>query len=428
MRILLVTSSLPWPTHGGGNQRTNLLYRALRQRGEVHTVMISRYGKVAQDKWQAVEEGFGGQHVFEERLTEHQAPWRWAKTLSPSLPHRLTHTLWGWGCDFRPDRVVASRLKQLVERENYDLIVGRYMWALARSGVMGMRPTLLDVDDFETDVIEADIEARQPTGLKRKWIERRFKQVSRVERQILDRVDHAWVAKAGDTKRVGHDRYSILPNIPFVKDGQAGIDPCPPNPSSKNVLMVGTLEHPVNTRAIEAFLAGPWPKIVANVPDTRFQIVGSGMTDEMRAKWGAIAGVDAIGFADDLRQAYADAAVTVVPIREGGGTKIKVLESMLYGRACVCDSHSLRGYEHVLEDGRSIIVAPDDAGLVDGCVSMLNDPEKRSAIAAEGGKLVREHFSLERFVGTVQASVDKVFGQSPEQDGNQADRSWLAAS
>lgn len=428
MRILLVTSSLPWPTHGGGNQRTNLLHRSLSELGRVDTVMISRYGKVDSGKWQDVVNGFGGKHVFEERLAEHRAPWRWARKFSRSMPHRLTHLLWGWGCDFVPDRYVASRLGRLVEQENYDLIVGRYMWALARSGVMGMRPTLLDVDDFETDVIEADLEARQPEGFHRKWIERRYRQVARIERKILDGCDHAWVAKAGDTKRVGHDRSSILPNIPFVKAGQTCIDPCPPSDTAKNILMVGTLEHPVNTRAIESFLAGPWKQILEQVQDARFQIVGSGMTDAMRSRWGAIPGVDPIGFAEDLRQAYADAAITIVPIHEGGGTKIKVLESMLYGRACVCTPHSLRGYEHVLEHDRSIMIAPDDAAFVDHCVSLLNDPDKRSAIAREGGQLVREHFSVQRFIDTVHAAVDKVISGRATGDAAQGQRLFLAAT
>lgn len=428
MRILLVTSSMPWPTHGGGNQRTNLLYRSLSERGRVDTVMISRYGKIAAENWHAVEKDFGGQHLYVERLTEHQPPWRWASKLSGSLPHRLTHALWGWGVDFAPDREVAAQLRELVERENYDLIVGRYMWALARSGVMGMRPTLLDVDDFETDVIEADKEAKQPTGLKLKWIDRRFKQVSRIERKVLDQCDHVWVAKTSDIKRVGHDRYSILPNIPFVKAGKTLIEPCPPNEGSKNVLMVGTLEHKVNIRAIEAFLDGPWKEILKRCPDARFQIVGSGMTDQMRAAWGGMPGVDAIGFAEDLRQAYADAALTIVPIREGGGTKIKVLESMLYGRACVCASHSLRGYEHVLEHDHSICVAQDDTELIDGCVALLNDPDKRSALAAAGGRLVREHFSLQRFTNTVVESVDKVCGAKAADTGTAPNESFLAAS
>jgi glycosyltransferase involved in cell wall biosynthesis len=324
------------------------------------------------------------------------------------MPHRLIHALWGWGCDFVPDQMVASSLSALVQQENYDLIVGRYMWALARSGVMGLRPTLLDVDDFETDVIEAEFETRQPAGLQRSWMQRRLNQVAKVERKILDRCEHVWVAKAGDTKRVGHDRCSVLPNIPFVKAGQHGIDPCPPNNSSKSILIVGTLEHPVNVRAIQAFIDGPWKEIRLQVPDARFQIVGSGMTDTMRTAWSSAPGVEAIGFAEDLRQAYADSAITIVPIREGGGTKIKVLESMLYGRACVCASHSLRGYEHVLEHDRSILVAADDAALVQGCVSLLNDPAKRVAIANEGGRLVREHFSLQRFMDTVLNSVDKV--------------------
>lgn len=428
MRILLVTSSLPWPTHGGGNQRTNLLHRSLSERGQVDTVMISRYGKVASEKWQDVVSGFGGKFVYEERLAEHRAPWRWAGHLSGSLPHRLTHMIWGWGCDFMPDRMVASQLRSMVEKENYDIIVGRYMWALARSGVMGMRPTLLDVDDFETDVIEANLEARQPKGLQRKWIERRYRQVARIERKILDACDHAWVAKAGDIKRVGHDRSSILPNIPFVKAGQAGVQPCPPNSESKNILMVGTLEHPVNTRAIEVFLAGPWRQIVEQVPDAKFHIVGSGMTEEMRNRWGSVVGVRPIGFAEDLRQAYSDAAFTIVPIHEGGGTKIKVLESMLYGRCCVCAPHSLRGYEHVLENERSIIVADDAPALVDRCVSLLNDPAKRLAIAQEGERQVRKHFSVQHFMDTVLCAVDNVIGGQQTRGETGGNSSFLAAS
>ena len=124
MRILLVTSAMPWPTHGGGNQRSNLLYRSLQQRGDVDTVMISRYGKISSDKWEGVLEKYGGQYLYEERLTEHRAPWVWAAKLHPSLPHRLTHGLYGWGVDFVPDKEVAAKLRALVERENYDLIVG----------------------------------------------------------------------------------------------------------------------------------------------------------------------------------------------------------------------------------------------------------------------------------------------------------------
>lgn len=412
MRTLLITSSLPWPTHGGGNQRTNLIYRALRRHGDVDTVVISRYGHITTDKWEAIKNDFGGRYLYEERLKEHRAPWTWLRPISPSLPSRMAHAVWGWGVDFVPDREVATALRPLVEREDYDLIVGRYMWSLARSGAMGLRPTLLDVDDFETDVIEADLEAQQPEGLKRRWIERRLRQVATVEKRVLSRCGHVWVAKAGDVKRVGHPRSSILPNIPFVKAGQAGIDPCPPHDGAKNVLMVGTLEHPINTRSIDVFLSGPWRQIHRQVPDARFQIVGSGMTDAMRSRWGAVPGVEPIGFADDLRQAYTDAAITVVPIREGGGTKIKVLESMMYGRACVSTDYSLRGYDHVLKHDRSIFVASDDTEFVEGCVRLLNDPAKRRALADEGGRLVREHFSLDRFMTTVDVSIDAVLGKN----------------
>ena len=148
----------------------------------------------------------------------------------------------------------------------------------------------------------------------------------------------------------------------------------------------------------------------------------------MRSRWGAVPGVDPIGFAEDLRQSYSDAALTVVPIREGGGTKIKVLESMMYGRACVCASHSLRGYEEVLKHNESIYVAPDDDALIEGCVSLLNAPAKRAELAKVGGQQVREHFSLDRFTNIVVESVDKVCGDKTAQGSATMNDSLLAAS
>src|SRR5690606_21015222 len=122
---------------------------------------------------------------------------------------------------------------------------------------------------------------------------------------------------------------------------------------SQVILTVSAMRFRVNEEAVDRFVQKIWPRIRAAAPQARFRIVGSQMTEAHRARWGAHAGVEVIGFVERLADAYGACALTVAPIFEGGGTKIKVLESLLYGRTCVVAPHAQRGYEHVLRHGES---------------------------------------------------------------------------
>ncbi|MBX2852048.1 MAG: glycosyltransferase family 4 protein [Phycisphaeraceae bacterium] len=406
MRILLITPNVPWPTHTGGNQRTNLLHRALSEHGEVDTVVMIRYGVLPKEQREATAERFGGKLFFDNCLPEHRTPWR----LAGRYAARLAHAVGGWGLDYAPDPVVAARVARLIKERDYDLIVGRYLWPLARSGAVGLRPTLIDVDDFESDVLEAELTARQRPSLKQWWHGRRYRQVLRRERAVLAECSSVWVAKQADLARLSRDDVSVLPNIPFVKPGAEAPEPCAPRPASRAIMMVGTLEHTVNVRAIDAFIDRVWPKVLAEVPDATFQIVGSGMSDDMRQRWGALPGVVPVGYAEDLREAYAGCAFTVVPINEGGGTKIKVLESLLLGRTCVVSPHSLRGYEDALMDGESLRVGEGDQGFAANCIELLRDPGLRARLADNGRGVVGEGFTYPRFASTVADAVAGLMG------------------
>ena len=408
MRFLLVTSSVPWPTHTGGNQRTNLLHRALSRRGDVDTVVVLRYGTLPEDQRRVAAEQFGGRLFFDNCLPEHYAPWRWMRCLGRGAPAQLAHTIGGWQSDFRPDRRIARDVAALIDEGKYDAVVGRYLWPTARSGALGRLPTLLDADDFETDVVETILSSQALTEMQSRWVRRRLGQVKRMERKLLQRCDHVWLTKRDDAARVPHEQWEVLPNIPFCKAGRDAPDPCPPNADAHQVLFVGTLEHPINVRAVDRFVKGPWLQIHRRTPQLVLHIVGSGLTRDMRERWSSIEGVIPAGYVDDLREAYHNAAFTVVPIWEGGGTKIKVLESLRMGRACVSADHSVRGYDHVLKPGRDIETAANDDELVDACVSLWLQPEKRQAMAEHSLQVVKEHFSYTNFENTVNRANENV--------------------
>jgi glycosyltransferase involved in cell wall biosynthesis len=102
--------------------------------------------------------------------------------------------------------------------------------------------------------------------------------------------------------------------------------------------------------------------------------------------------------------------MSVVPISAGAGTKIKVLESLRFGRPVVLTRHSLRGYEGVLEPGRDVMVADDPAAMADAIVQLLDAPDRRESMAQSGQALVAENFGFERFASVVADVVGPHLG------------------
>jgi glycosyltransferase involved in cell wall biosynthesis len=202
-----------------------------------------------------------------------------------------------------------------------------------------------------------------------------------------------------------------LPNIPFVAAGQR-VEP-PPVPRDSNVvLLVASLGYKVNLAGLERFIASIWPQIRAAVPDAIFRIVGSGLTEEMKRRWSAVDGVVPIGYVDDLRTAYAEAAFTIVPIFEGGGTKIKVVESLLYGRTAVVASHAHRGFEDVLKPDEALVVGDDASGLAKGAIELLRNRQRRNRLAQKGHLLVQQHYSFDLFKTVVESTVERVLSRT----------------
>jgi glycosyltransferase involved in cell wall biosynthesis len=177
--------------------------------------------------------------------------------------------------------------------------------------------------------------------------------------------------------------------------------------NSRTLLVVASWTHRVNREGVDQFLAEVWPRIRETAPEAQLRLVGSGMSEELRERWKR-PGVTPVGRVEDLGQEYARAAICLAPLYEGGGSKIKVLEALAYRRACVVTGHALRGYAHLLKPGESALVADDAGEFAAACVSLLNDPARRSAMAQRGHGLVREHFSQAAFTRIVHEAVERV--------------------
>jgi len=105
------------------------------------------------------------------------------------------------------------------------------------------------------------------------------------------------------------------------------------------------------------------------------------------------------------------ASFVVSPVQSGGGTNIKVLEALAYGRACVSSDFCLQAFGDALQRGRDLLVAGDADAFAARCIDLLRDAAQRSEIARNGRAAVLEHFSVDAFEAIATGFVSRVMAR-----------------
>jgi glycosyltransferase involved in cell wall biosynthesis len=180
------------------------------------------------------------------------------------------------------------------------------------------------------------------------------------------------------------------------------------------VIFTGAMDWEPNIDAVEYFCEQIWPAVIAAVPDARFRIVGR--NPDRRVHKRASASVEVTGRVASVVDHLRRAAVVVVPLRIGGGTRLKIYEAMATGRAVVSTTVGAEGLD--VHHGRDIVLADDPVAFSQAITKFLKDRQYREtyqrAAAALASKYdwpaVGETFArvLETVAG-VSASIDEPY-------------------
>ncbi len=410
MRILHLTHVSPWPPTSGISQRTNLIHRSLCEHGQVDTLLMADESKLEAGVEQRLRAEFGLlQCVRILDRAEHGA-WKHLRILSKPLAEKLAHNLGGWDVIYGTDPNVSAALEQVLAEHSYDLVVGRYLLSLTKAGALGRLPTILDVDDLDTELYRSRLEVPGTSSWKKRVLRHHLAQMERIIPAKLKQCDALWIASESDRARPAVEDARLLVNIPFQQAGAAPRAVLSEDPTSRKILFIATMPYRPNVHAADFFITQVWPKVRQSVPDAEFCLIGSGHTDEMRQRWSAAPGVKPIGFVDDIASPYATCAFTIAPVFSGGGTHIKVLETLSYGRTCVLTPFALRGYESSLHHLDTVYVGADAEQLARGCIELLTNPAMRAAMGQQRRKIIAERYSYERFRQVVGETIRDVMG------------------
>lgn len=407
LSFLLVAPSYACKPVTGSGQRTLLIYKALSRLGRVDVLLLG-----GQDA-EVFRPYFPEVNVLHIVKPDDSTPtfWQFMRPISAKLADRLATAFRNKRYLYQPDSNVAAFFNQLQNAHSYDFVVGRYLRPTARAGAIASKkaPLILDIDDRDDVVYKSRLNLPGLNPIERLFLRAYSQQTESVTAELLPQCDHVWLTSESDAQAIAHPSKSILPNIPYTLRNHQP-EALEENRGSKTVLFVGSYAHRVNVEGVERFILNCWPKINSAVKGANLRVVGSGNWKAEKPKFSHILNVEIVGFADDLAEEYQKAAFTVAPLFEGGGTKIKVLETLLYQRTAVITNHAQYGYD-TIRHRESLWVGATEAELVEGCIELLNNPALRAKMALKGHETVVKEYSFDRFASLVQTSVERLAGQ-----------------
>ncbi|MFV1959747.1 MAG: glycosyltransferase family 4 protein [Planctomycetota bacterium] len=247
-------------------------------------------------------------------------------------------------------------------------------------------PVVIAAHNVESQIWERTLEnERHP--LRRAYIATQVKKVARFEREALRRATRVVAVSEGDAERIrtwaGQEAVTVAPNgvdaLTFAPRPDVAIEP-------ESTLFVGSLDWRPNLDGVVFYLEAVWPRLKSRCPGATFTIVGRHPPAWLRERVAGLEGVRLEASVPDVRPYVARAAVEVVPLRIGGGSRLKICEALAMARPVVSTPVGAEGLD--LEGG--ICLAQDGEAFARAVEGLFADPEAGRAMAARGRERVLE--------------------------------------
>ena len=276
-----------------------------------------------------------------------------------------------------------------------------------RQAPPGERLPSLVVDSHNIDYDLARQYARAGSSLARRlYASANWRKLRREELGTYRNADGVYLCSAADERRLLHQvpgvRTAVIPNAADVEYYQ----PRPTDPPSdgRTVVYFGLLSYVPNVDGVTHFVRDIWPRIAQSHPEARCKIIGG----QPPASLLALAGprVELTGFVSDLRPHLAAAAAVVVPLRLGGGTRLKIVEAMAMGKATVSTTLGAEGIEAV--PGRDLLVEDEPVAFADAVNRLLAEPSLAARIGQSARELAVQRYAWSGAAGALESFYRRI--------------------
>lgn len=378
LSVLVLDEEIPYPLNSGKRIRT---WNLLRHLSRKNAITFLCHGS-ADDPRLLVLKSLGIRVVLVQGLSPSNS-WKFyagaAANVFSSFPYSVSrhHT-----------RRFARAARELVAFEKFDIVHCEWTPYASYLHATGNLRSLIVAHNIETTIWRrraqhaSSFPERLYMGMQAwkmaRFEKRSFRKASRVVTvsEEEQRMAKQWGAHANWVVSNGVDTEYFAPDVEA------------PDPDS--LLFLGSLDWQPNRDALQYLLREIWPAIQAIRPTATLRVVGRQPASKMREQTQAMPGVKWIGEVPDVRPYLAGAAIVLVPLRIGGGSRIKILESMSMGKAVVTTSVGAEGLNVV--SGVHCMVAKSSGDFSRCVAELLDAPELIAELGRNGRELVLQQY------------------------------------
>jgi glycosyltransferase involved in cell wall biosynthesis len=393
LKILFLSRWYPYPADNGTRLRVFNILRQLSKEAEIDLYSLTME--------EVSPERIAAMHPICRRVEVYPEPpvatsgWRSMPALFSARPRSIRQS---FSADFQRAVSTAAR-----ERE-YDVIIAATV-ATAHYALPQRAPVKL-FEEAEISLLESYVDV-QSTSSRKLRATLACRKLARYVAQLSDSFDIVTAVSQRELEKLELWAGRSVPNGRVAPNGVAAeLLERPAVPRRPNSLIyAGALTFDANLDAVRWFLEECYPLIRTAVPDVTFTVTGSTKGVDLSALQ-TDESVHFSGWVEDVQALVAEQTLSVVPLRLGGGTRLKILESMAVGTPVVATAKGAEGL--AVEDGVHLAIADDAQEFANAVVRLLGNDDERSRYAQAGRELVAAHHTWPAIADDLLGAVREV--------------------
>lgn len=382
-QIAFVANRLPWPLNDGWKRRTFAVAQATAQLGQL-TIVVPR------GTWNDTQEfeasfGIGCRILF----SEGQNPLPLGDALTNAARFGLSPL-----ASRHLDPSLVRALESLACQNQLDAVVyaGAFL-AERHMQLPALRAVPFCIDTHNLDSLALGRRARLKGGLLRAPLLVSARLQQRAERRVFEEAAKTVVCSATEVPLTKH--ISPNANVGVVANGvdisEFVAAPLRERTSICRLLFFGNLEYPPNVDAIRMLIDDLMPRIRSRCLPVHCRIVGAGSVDTVAKMVAGFPDVSLIGQVPSIVDEIHSADIIVVPLRAGGGTRLKIVEALACARPIVTTRIGAEGLG--LEDGKNALLRDDAESFVDAIALLWNDEDRARDMATNAAHFATTHYA-----------------------------------
>ena len=395
MKILWLSHFIPYPPKGGVLQRGYHLVKQIAQRHEVHLLAFNQKD-LLRPLFKSVE---AGREEAVKHLSEYcksieivdlpcdQSQWgkHWIAIKSLLTPEPYT-------MNWLKSEAYAERIKALLAEHQFDYVHFDTISLAVFKDICGDIPTSLDHHNIESHML---LRRAQKTNnlLKKIYFHQEGVRLEKYEKKHCPDFSFNFTCSEVDSERL---RQISPQSKVFTIPNGVDVDFFKPNDEAqkeRRLIFIGRLNWYPNTEAVRFIAKEIWPVVKKRHPDLTFDIIGANPPQDLVEIADKDDKLNVHGFVDDLSYYFDTAVCYVCPIKDGGGTKLKILDALACGKAIVADEIACEGID--VTNQKDVVFATTGEEYAEAIDKILNDEAHRTRLEKNARQLAMDKYAFD---------------------------------